>query len=143
MDWQSWDVTEFVGKQATLEIVDAHSGGWGHINVDHIFQSNRTMPSSLPDASRSAATSVPPITGTDPLLLELGQMDPAHRTFASYRDVGFNQKLRPQFHFKLAQELDQRSQRDGFLRWGVAPLLSARRAERESWPQVVGARGEQ
>ena len=99
MDWQSWDVSEFAGKQATLEIVDAHSGGWGHINVDHIFQSNRAMPSSLPDAYRSPATAAPPITGTDPLLLEPGQMDPAHRTFASYGDVGYDQKLRPQFHF--------------------------------------------
>lgn len=97
MDWQSWDVTEFAGKQATLEIVDAHSGGWGHINVDHIFQSNRAMPSSLPAVYRS--TAAPPITGTDPLLLEPGQMDSAHRTFASYGDVGYDQKLRPQFHF--------------------------------------------
>jgi hypothetical protein len=46
MDWQSWDVTDFAGKQATVEIVDTYTRGWGHINVDHIFQSNRAMPSS-------------------------------------------------------------------------------------------------
>jgi len=31
----AWDVGEFTGKDATLEIVDTRKGGWGHINVDH------------------------------------------------------------------------------------------------------------
>jgi len=38
--WQSWDVAELKGKNAHIEIVDTHTGGWGHINVDHIMQSN-------------------------------------------------------------------------------------------------------
>lgn len=37
----AWDVAEFSGKTATLEIVDAAKDGWGHINVDHIVQSDR------------------------------------------------------------------------------------------------------
>lgn len=32
----SWDVSEFLGQEAHLEIIDHHSGGWGHINIDHI-----------------------------------------------------------------------------------------------------------
>ncbi|WP_016955470.1 glycoside hydrolase family 32 protein [Catenovulum agarivorans] len=32
----SWDVSELLGQQAQIEIVDRVSGGWGHINVDHI-----------------------------------------------------------------------------------------------------------
>lgn len=32
----SWDVSEFIGQEAVLQIVDRHSGGWGHINIDHI-----------------------------------------------------------------------------------------------------------
>ena len=48
MDWQSWDLTRFKGKEATIEILDTHTGGWGHILVDHIFQSNEAMPASLP-----------------------------------------------------------------------------------------------
>ena len=36
----SWDVSQFLGQQATLEIVDEHKGGWGHINVDHIVQTD-------------------------------------------------------------------------------------------------------
>jgi non-lysosomal glucosylceramidase len=31
-----WDVREFRGKQARIEIVDEQKGGWGHINVDQI-----------------------------------------------------------------------------------------------------------
>ncbi len=34
--WTSWDVTEFEGKKATIQIVDSAAGGWGHINVDQI-----------------------------------------------------------------------------------------------------------
>ena len=37
--WKHWDVREFLGKTAHLEIIDQRSGGWGHINVDHIMQS--------------------------------------------------------------------------------------------------------
>lgn len=35
-----WDVKEFRGKEVTIQIVDAATGGWGHINVDHIVQSD-------------------------------------------------------------------------------------------------------
>lgn len=31
-----WDVTEFRGKKARLVVVDDATGGWGHVNVDHI-----------------------------------------------------------------------------------------------------------
>jgi len=32
----SWDVREFRGREAELQIVDHNSGPWGHINIDHI-----------------------------------------------------------------------------------------------------------
>ncbi len=35
-----WEVSEFLGKQAQVQIVDRHSGGWGHINIDHIVFSD-------------------------------------------------------------------------------------------------------
>ena len=35
----AWDVKEFVGREARIEIVDERKGGWGHINVDQIVQS--------------------------------------------------------------------------------------------------------
>lgn len=40
LDWASWDVAEFEGQKAVVQIVDDHKGGWGHINVDHIVQSD-------------------------------------------------------------------------------------------------------
>ena len=42
--WHTWDVAEFAGKKARLQIVDNATGGWGHINVDHIVQSDREGP---------------------------------------------------------------------------------------------------
>lgn len=34
--WSSWNVREFQGRKAVLQIVDEATGGWGHINVDQI-----------------------------------------------------------------------------------------------------------
>ncbi|MGC3957135.1 MAG: glycoside hydrolase family 32 protein [Verrucomicrobiota bacterium] len=44
-----WDVRPFAGKQAQIQIVDEASGGWGHINVDHIIQTDQ--PARLPVAT--------------------------------------------------------------------------------------------
>lgn len=41
LQWVSWDVSEFKGRAASIQIVDAHSGGWGHIVVDQMFRSDR------------------------------------------------------------------------------------------------------
>ena len=46
--------TEFEGKKAVIQIVDEETGGWGHINVDHIVQSDREegRPSRLQPRTR-------------------------------------------------------------------------------------------
>ena len=42
-----WDVDEFDGRNAVLQIVDDATGGWGHINVDQIVQSDRRIDASV------------------------------------------------------------------------------------------------
>jgi len=37
LDWSYWDVSEFAGREAQLEIVDNATGAWGHINGDQIL----------------------------------------------------------------------------------------------------------
>jgi sucrose-6-phosphate hydrolase SacC (GH32 family) len=43
LDWYYWDVREFRGQPARVQIVDERTGGWGHINVDHIYQSDEKV----------------------------------------------------------------------------------------------------
>ncbi|MHC4642694.1 MAG: GH32 C-terminal domain-containing protein [Planctomycetota bacterium] len=43
LDWTGWDVADLMGKKACIQIVDEQKGGWGHINIDHIFQSNEKV----------------------------------------------------------------------------------------------------
>ena len=38
-----WDVGEFLGKRVQLELVDNATGGWGHITVDQIVQSDQRL----------------------------------------------------------------------------------------------------
>ena len=72
LTWSSWDVSHFRGKQGVLRIFDHATGGWGHIHVDHIIQTND-----------------PP--GRFDLEYKLAQ----YRQSADY----MNEPLRPQFHF--------------------------------------------
>ena len=44
----SWDVRQFLGQGAQVQIVDEASGDWGHINVDQIVQTDK--PERLPVA---------------------------------------------------------------------------------------------
>jgi fructan beta-fructosidase len=47
LDWHTWDTSEFEGKKAVIQIVDQETGGWGHINVDHIVQSDQKKAAEL------------------------------------------------------------------------------------------------
>ncbi len=55
MAWASWNVAALIGKQAHIEILDASSRGWGHIDVDHIVFSTKP-PSQPADAAIELAT---------------------------------------------------------------------------------------
>ena len=39
--WASWDVRVLRGRTARIQIVDNATGAWGHVNADHIFQSDK------------------------------------------------------------------------------------------------------
>jgi beta-fructofuranosidase len=43
LSWHTWDVAGLKAKTVRIQIVDAHTGGWGHINVDQIYQSDRRI----------------------------------------------------------------------------------------------------
>jgi fructan beta-fructosidase len=40
LEWEVWDVSKFKGLEAQIHIVDEVTGGWGHITIDQIVQSN-------------------------------------------------------------------------------------------------------
>lgn len=46
LEWTTWDVAEFKGKQAKIEIVDENTEGWGHILVDQIILCSRPFESA-------------------------------------------------------------------------------------------------
>jgi sucrose-6-phosphate hydrolase SacC (GH32 family) len=58
LSWHSWDVTDLQGRKARIEIVDRKKGGWGHINIDHIVQSDREPPDERDELLARAEESV-------------------------------------------------------------------------------------
>ncbi len=48
----AWDVTNLMGREVVIQIVDSRTGGWGHINVDQIIQT---------DDRGEIAIAVPPV----------------------------------------------------------------------------------
>ncbi len=50
--WVAWDVSQYIGQQARIRIVDQNSGGWGHINADQFLAADS------PAVLRSTETTV-------------------------------------------------------------------------------------
>ena len=40
LNWESWDVTDLVGRTAQIQVVDQNTGGWGHLNLDSVMLSD-------------------------------------------------------------------------------------------------------
>lgn len=91
--WQSWDVTELKGKNAYIQIVDNHTGGWGHINVDHIIQSNERV---SPEKTREIVV--------EKKLLNLPVQNGAPKTWFRLLD---GEKILREFDIELAESSEQ------------------------------------
>jgi uncharacterized protein (DUF608 family) len=49
MQWKFWQVGDLKGKQAYIEIVDSVTGGWGHIDIDHIVFFDESIKTFRPE----------------------------------------------------------------------------------------------
>ncbi|HCX83805.1 MAG TPA: glycosyl hydrolase family 32 [Micrococcales bacterium] len=47
LDWVSWDVSELVGTQASIRVVDNNRSGWGHLLLDQVMVSDERAPTRL------------------------------------------------------------------------------------------------
>jgi len=107
MDWTSWDVSELKGKEARLQIVDDHSGGWGHINIDHIVQSDALKKASYPDFARltdpglANISLVPKFTFSETLDAQERELaeNPLLARFAESRKKLLEDPHYPRYHF--------------------------------------------
>lgn len=43
LQWATFDLAEFAGQKAQVQLVDRSSEGWGHINVDHVVLSDEPV----------------------------------------------------------------------------------------------------
>jgi len=48
MEWTAWDIRHLAGKAARIEIVDASSEGWGHIDIDQIELADQPRTEQVP-----------------------------------------------------------------------------------------------
>ncbi len=47
-----WDVRDLAGRKASLQVVDAATGGWGHVNLDQVVFTDRKPPGQPRTATR-------------------------------------------------------------------------------------------
>jgi beta-fructofuranosidase len=107
MDWTSWDVQELKGKQVTLQIVDDHSGGWGHINIDQIVQTDTPRKPSYPNFARLTdpelrnVSRVPKFTFPETLEEQEAALksNPLLKRFAESRKELLKDPHYPRYHF--------------------------------------------
>jgi hypothetical protein len=95
--WQeSWDVAELAGRTASLRIVDDADGGWGHILVDHIVQTD-----VKPAVQVRFPSPVPQFTFASTLPEQEAELktNPLMRRFAESRSKLAGDKHRPLYHF--------------------------------------------
>ena len=104
LDWKSWNVEEFVGRKAILQIVDDRTGGWGHINVDQIVQSDKPRKPTYVHAAKapvSMKSKVPKYTFANTLKEQEEQLkaNPLLARFRVSRKELVKDPHHPRYHF--------------------------------------------
>lgn len=56
--WETWDVSGLQGRTARFVIHDQETGGWGHVLLDHIYQSTEPRKALFPNESVNVAMNV-------------------------------------------------------------------------------------
>ena len=105
----AWDLVEFVGREASIVIVDERKGGWGHINVDHIVQSDDRGSIPLAGKPASLALAAPEITrqlriNADFLQLPLVRREDGNKPGLEKLSVEADGKLLRYMHVELPME---------------------------------------
>ncbi|WP_105973865.1 GH32 C-terminal domain-containing protein [Streptomyces geranii] len=78
LDWASWDVRSLAGRKARIRIIDDNTGGWGHLNVDHIMLSDTRARPVTQETSVNLIVDgkvVRSVTGTDSETLDWASFD--------------------------------------------------------------------
>ncbi|WP_454603656.1 GH32 C-terminal domain-containing protein [Microbacterium trichothecenolyticum] len=47
LDWASWNVKEFEGREASIRVIDNNRFGWGHILLDQVMMADAAAPTRL------------------------------------------------------------------------------------------------
>jgi sucrose-6-phosphate hydrolase SacC (GH32 family) len=67
LNWVAWNVSQYIGQQAQIEVVDQNSGGFGHINADEFLAADS------PAHPRSTETTVNLVVGGNIVRSATGQ----------------------------------------------------------------------
>lgn len=108
----AWDVAEFEGREASIVITDKRTGGWGHINVDHIVFTNDRESIGLFDKPTSLPPATPELTRklrieADFLQLPLLRREDGKKRGLEKLSIEADGKLLRYMHVELSKEGQQ------------------------------------